>query len=929
MAAFLLGGTYRKMDLQMHSPRDHKYKDNSVLGLGPSSAPDQVMEARRKWAVRFVDCCIKCGLSAVALTDHHDWEFSRVVQEEIQQRKAKASDFDLILYPGLEVTCEDSAQCILLFDATVPYELLDRVRSKLNLPHDCQPLDFKHPKVGVLHVKIEKLQELLAEDGALKDRFIILPNITPSGHKTILRTGFQHRYAKLPQVGGYMDAVDACALKPRELAILSGKDPEWGSRRMAFVNTSDARSFDEIGSYCTWVKVGDNSAEALRQAFLAPESRLSLTTPQLPYAWITKIVVKNATVLSDSAEYLNPQMVALIGGRGSGKSSLLEYLRFGLGASGADLGQQEEISRAQRFLEYTLNHTDAAISIEVNIGGSKSTFTRRGANPRVILQEINGSTLELTAEDVRTIFPCQAYSQGELSKIGETGAGDNVKRLLLSPHDHEISKDRGTLFELKLKRKAFFEQLVIMWGLKVTLRQEVSQLTNLREQRSSTQLELCSAPQEHTVLGDTYLSVRTVCSKMGQMIQGYKATSAWLKQWPQGGHIDLSVELEKLKDIEDLKDAIELVRALTQGSDQSLASQVESLHTMVQDLISQLETKMCEFRKIEETLGLSVKEAAAATSEFQQSIAKRTELDGLILAAKQRVEELDNKIREELSLQVGFEDASRLLMSLLSEQRALLEQAASQFGQLSNGLAQARVVVGGNTKEASLALQRLVQGSHVRQDKIEAMVNFVLGGVDPHDTWRQVQDECVLYLKWMVLGQRPDDKPALPILSAYLPPSAFTRFDYDRVGDIISAFLEDSVELSYIRGREDVPFHAASPGEQATALLAVLLNQPGGPLLLDQPEDDLDNGVVSEVVKRLRTAKRHRQIIMATHNANLVVNGDAEQVLYFEPISVNDTKGCLVKHGGAIDIKEIKDAITDTMEGGKPAFELRRSKYRF
>ena len=92
----------------------------------------------------------------------------------------------------------------------------------------------------------------------------------------------------------------------------------------------------------------------------------------------------------------------------------------------------------------------------------------------------------------------------------------------------------------------------------------------------------------------------------------------------------------------------------------------------------------------------------------------------------------------------------------------------------------------------------------------------------------------------------------------------------------------NSVPVFGYRAREGeyIPFRNASAGQQATALLKTLLNQAGPPLIIDQPEEDLDNPVMLEIVERVWQAKQNRQLIFVSHNANLVVNGDADLVAW-------------------------------------------------
>lgn len=126
-----------------------------------------------------------------------------------------------------------------------------------------------------------------------------------------------------------------------------------------------------------------------------------------------------------------------------------------------------------------------------------------------------------------------------------------------------------------------------------------------------------------------------------------------------------------------------------------------------------------------------------------------------------------------------------------------------------------------------------------------------------------------------------------------------------------------------------IQFRNASAGQQATALLKAMLNQSGPPLIVDQPEEDLDNPVMQEIVEQIWTAKQKRQIIFVSHNANLVVNGDAELVAWCDYRKAGDQSGGRIAGEGAIDVPTVREAIKRIMEGGEAAFNLRREKYGF
>jgi hypothetical protein len=133
----------------------------------------------------------------------------------------------------------------------------------------------------------------------------------------------------------------------------------------------------------------------------------------------------------------------------------------------------------------------------------------------------------------------------------------------------------------------------------------------------------------------------------------------------------------------------------------------------------------------------------------------------------------------------------------------------------------------------------------------------------------------------------------------------------------------DSLKVEYSRsgdGTDFRPIQQASAGQRAAAMLAFLLLHGREPLVLDQPEDDLDNHLIYElVVQQIRERKQHRQLIVVTHNPNIVVNGDAEMVHVMD-----FQKGqCRVVQAGSLQEQRIRDEVCRVMEGGREAFERR------
>ncbi|OFO56468.1 TrlF family AAA-like ATPase [Nosocomiicoccus sp. HMSC059G07] len=161
--------------------------------------------------------------------------------------------------------------------------------------------------------------------------------------------------------------------------------------------------------------------------------------------------------------------------------------------------------------------------------------------------------------------------------------------------------------------------------------------------------------------------------------------------------------------------------------------------------------------------------------------------------------------------------------------------------------------------------------------------------------------------------------------------------DLDKSFDIIKdreGFYRQLCNLDYLgvefnlnyAGRE---LSELSPGERGIVLLVfyLALNKGEEPIIIDQPEDNLDNeSVYNRLVPCIIEAKKRRQVIIVTHNPNIAIACDAEQVIHS---SIDKSKNEITYTAGSIESEEIRNKIIDVLEGTEPAFTLRRKKYLF
>ena len=141
--------------------------------------------------------------------------------------------------------------------------------------------------------------------------------------------------------------------------------------------------------------------------------------------------------------------------------------------------------------------------------------------------------------------------------------------------------------------------------------------------------------------------------------------------------------------------------------------------------------------------------------------------------------------------------------------------------------------------------------------------------------------------------------------------------DHDHLYDIESNDLDDSLDIAFIDNGIEKPIESLSKGQKATALLPLILRSSPAPLIIDQPEDDLDNSFIFRaLIHSIQTLKSERQLIFVTHNANIPVLGEADRVIV---MSMETPKKASSPVVGTVD--QCKSQILDLLEGGAAAFE--------
>jgi energy-coupling factor transporter ATP-binding protein EcfA2 len=927
------GAHFHCCDLQVHSPRD-----NNWVGECPVTE-----EERRSYAAEFISACRQKGLEAVAITDHHDlamfpyFRLAAMTETDDKGQHIPAA-LQIIIFPGIELTLAVPCQAILLFDPEVHDDDLQRAMASLGITPD--PAENAKAHSPVQRLLINDLNEVyrrLEEHQSIKDRFILLPNLNDGGEDTVLRPGFYECYKNMRCVGGYVDGT--CHMHGKRL-IVDGKDPAWGNKRVGLIQTSDSRrrDFSSLAEHPTWIKWSIPSAEGLRQACLAPESRLRYSPPALPDNSISKVEVTNSKYFGPLVVEFNPQFNAIIGGRGSGKSTILEYLRWAL-CDQPYVHHEDEASelpdfekRRRSLIAATLRQWEGTVLVHYTRNGVPHRIRREGTTGKVYLKVADQGESEATEETIQSLAQIQGYSQKQLSHVSVRAR--ELKRLLKSPIAQDLATNKSQLEAAISDLRQAFERNESRRNLQAQVHAIGLDLTSKREQIRSLTEEMRNLPEEHRAAIDGHPQF----AEGVRLAANYSATIASATKTIRTADEDLKKLVNDLPEVRTARPpgSLNAVRGRLEGEIRGVIAKLGDIITSLDRLTADLAAEFAAARSEFESHRAQYEAAASENATIQQRLESLRALSDqatLIESERVRLEHRLSEIRDSEAQLVAARQQWRVAVERESD---LLEVQAVKLTGDSSGELRVSIDRGKGTDGLKTALVDSVRGAGITTpEKFDNLVSEIGRSPDPIGAWVEAAEELVVLARIGSQLATGTELPATPKLVA----SGFIASELRRIatrmtpvnGFELTLLFPECVPIFEYRtvGGAYIPFEQASPGQQATALIGLLLNQTAGPLVVDQPEDDLDMSTILRVAEHLWKAKEKRQVIFATHNPNLVVVGDAELVLNCAYTHPGQTASVHISHDGAIDNPTICNVITEVMEGGEQAFRLRKERYGF
>jgi hypothetical protein len=581
----------------------------------------------------------------------------------------------------------------------------------------------------------------------------------------------------------------------------------------------------------------------------------------------------------------------IIGGRGTGKTSIIELIRYCL-----DVKNYTEVSQL-RSREHALAVLgDGQVTLHLNDRGTSVSIARSsrdsGKSPRL---RTNPSIFSQT--DIETIG---LSSKGRLKLIDDfidrTSREEdaNIFSAQVSSLTHELRElinERGSLESQVSQLAELREKLVDL----ERQQQENSQNSTQLEEKNSELRELSVLSNALQVQAVTYAKAIDSLSGLATRIE------ALLRAFPNlnlSGHESISTEKEPALALEN--EASKARRALEQAKEHlSRAVKIAGgSKSGVTNSLEPLDTKARELRKQIELIQAGAGALARSIAVVKSQIAELTTIEFLREQKSAQVHDLQIERRRSLDALEG----------LRLERYSLREKV----GRTLNASLGPRIRVGcahlANYEAYISQITQALRGSGLRYSELSQQIAEKMS---PRELGEAVE-----------MG----DYPALSALR--ISPDRLARLvdalqEFGTEG-LLTCDVEDEITLQLLDGTTYKNIDALSTGQRCTVLLPIVLQHRERTLIVDQPEDHLDNAfVVETLVKSILNRSGIAQTIFATHNANIPVLGDSSKVI----VMGSDGKRAFVERAGSLHDPEIVEAITNVMEGGRKAFRRRALFY--
>ncbi len=854
---FQNGATWLRADFHLHTRAD---KEFTYIG--------EENDFINQYVNKLVEQNIRIGV----ITNHNKFDAG-----EYKAIAKKARKEGIFVLPGVELSVNDGANGVHTLVAFDPNQWLadgndyinqfittnfigkhnyenENGRSNNSLKETLSQLDKLNKNFFIIMAHVEQNSGLLNEfDGG---RIIDLGK-DPLFRKSVI--GFQ---------------------KMRTNDLKNNLDMWLENKVPCFVEGSDPKSINDIGKgESCFLKIGDYNFEAVKFALIDSIDRCSKESNHNPANSYIKSIVFQGGLLDGKQIYFSPELNNLIGIRGSGKSSILEIVRYALnipfGSQAVDKDYKDDLIR------HVLKSGGKAIVEIVDRHGIFYKVERiYGQKEDIYKNDILQQGITLDAILQQPIY----FGQKDLSSKNADFENDLVNKLIGSRLNNvqAIIEKRKTEIQRIINELKSFGNLSLLKKETETAKANAEYRLNLfKEKGIAEKLQLqTSFESDINSLQNFKAGVDSYLNDLKGIIQNHEYS--------------LNKKLESKTNPEIFEEARSLVDKLKATLEQikTIYSDAQKTGAEFAVVIDKLKAKKEELKEEFARIKREIDIPELNPDDF---IKINRELD----TSKLKVIEIEKSENKRVELERLLNEAVNALDNLWYEKFNLLKAEVNKINEVGGKLF-IEVNYKGRKDKFLAKLQEVFRGSRISEATYTAIKDDYADFIDIRkDGFRKLSD-------------RLTENQLIEVKN---------RFETN-LYDLLTYKVSNQIIINF----DGTPLKKHSLGQRASALILFLLSQKENDILIiDQPEDDLDNQTIYEdVIREIKRLKGKMQFIFATHNANIPVLGDSEMLVACQYIPDDEIKiEC-----GSIDCQSIQEKIIRIMEGGQEAFDIRKNIYK-
>lgn len=884
----IAGGKWWKVDFHVHTPASVDY------GKG-SEHPDREKQITPK---EFLLKAIEKNVDCLVISDHNSFDWIDKLRDAMKELLQEDSNIaEVIIFPAVEVNIMGNIHLLAIFNTDIEVRELERIFGQFGFDEDMQATTKSMPEVMEI---------------VIKNKGIAIPAHVdcPSGlfEKEIAPT----------QIKGVLNVNELLAFEVIGSEINNQLLKE-SKRKISYVSGSDSHSSDTIGSRYTWVKMGKPSIEAMRLALFDNKDGVLRSDfyEGNPNDLGNRMFIKNIEI--KQAKFagrgnplhidFSPWMTSIIGGRGTGKSSIIQFLRLILNKRDElpqDLKKEFDdfvnISSSRNELGMLTNDTELRTSIVKD--GLEYKFVWRDKQ----LYEIIGDQIDKVT-DLSGRFPIRIFSQKQLFEMTKDA------QLLLQYIDGQWDSAEWRK-KVELTKNRYFDCMI-----------RINNNDNKINEKKRMEIALREIENKIKVF-ETEATKKVLDSQKIILIAEQQAKSVYRNYEDV---IEKSRQLY-ISALELKSDSLNLDK-LDERSQEEIHEWESKINEFVLTYKESYEKNQMSFCGLNDWFsGLQISKNKAENQLEMQNIINElkeqgvNDIDIYPVLLKQK-DDLLKRLEEYINVENIDNELKQERSNILEKYYDLIQQRYESRKRIvsiwnENGDLRITLMPMGNMVKNEEFFRNLInkQGTTFSSDILERNKDEEYSGgiiyrlANPEDgsylmNYKRICQE--------IMNQ--DSNTFSKKFRSHL--NSLLENDYNVENELYMWIPEDMVRLELKTGRNKfISIDAGSAGQRTSAILTLLLQISKEPIIIDQPEDDLDTKNITDfIVKGINEKKQNQQIIVVTHNPNIVVNTNSEQVIHME------FAGGIINasHAGALQDFEIRDAICDVMEGGREALESR------